>query len=82
MFEVEEILEICYGNPNNKKSSELHFKIRWKGYGSEYDTQEPLGNLSSSTEKLKEYVLRGYSLEYFHYLELLMSYVMAHLVKA
>ncbi|KAG6392868.1 hypothetical protein SASPL_147096 [Salvia splendens] len=33
----------CYGNPNNKISSELNFKIQWKGYGSEYDTWEPLG---------------------------------------
>ncbi|KAL1544610.1 DNA (cytosine-5-)-methyltransferase [Salvia divinorum] len=60
VFEVEEILEVCYGDPNNKKSSELHFKIRWKGYGPEYDTWEPLDGLSSCPEKLKEFVLRGY----------------------
>ncbi|XP_047977309.1 DNA (cytosine-5)-methyltransferase CMT1-like isoform X2 [Salvia hispanica] len=60
VFEVEEILEICYGDPNNKKSSELHFKIRWKGYGPEYDTWEPLDGLSSCPEKLNEFVLKGY----------------------
>ncbi|KAH6803554.1 chromomethylase 3 [Perilla frutescens var. frutescens] len=60
VFEVEEILGICFGDPNGKKCSELHFKIRWKGYGPDYDTWEPLDGLSSCPEKLKEYVLRGY----------------------
>lgn len=60
VYEVEEILEICYGDPNGKKCPELHFKIRWKGYGPDYDTWEPKDGLSSCPEKLKEFVLRGY----------------------
>lgn len=27
VYEVDEILDICYGNPNNKKKPELHFKV-------------------------------------------------------
>ncbi|KAK4478115.1 hypothetical protein RD792_017393 [Penstemon davidsonii] len=60
VFEVDQILEICYGDPNGKKSSALHFKIRWKGYGPEEDTWEPLECLSSCEEKLKEFVLSGH----------------------
>ncbi|KAG6417187.1 hypothetical protein SASPL_119338 [Salvia splendens] len=60
VYEVEEILEVCYGDPNEKNSPELHFKIRWKGYGPDHDTWEPLDGLSSCPEKLKEFVLRGY----------------------
>ncbi|XP_041994274.1 DNA (cytosine-5)-methyltransferase CMT3-like isoform X2 [Salvia splendens] len=60
VYEVEEILKVCYGDPNEKNSPELHFKIRWKGYGPDHDTWEPLDGLSSCPEKLKEFVLRGY----------------------
>ncbi|KAL2507919.1 DNA (cytosine-5)-methyltransferase CMT3 [Forsythia ovata] len=60
VFEVEEILSICYGDPNNNGKSELHFKIRWKGYGPEEDTWEPLDGLSACQEKLKKFVSRGY----------------------
>ncbi|KAL8529092.1 hypothetical protein ACS0TY_006528 [Phlomoides rotata] len=60
IFEVQEILGICYGDPNKKGSSELHFKIRWKGYGPEEDTWEPMECLSSCQEKLKQFVSNGY----------------------
>ncbi|XP_047939640.1 DNA (cytosine-5)-methyltransferase CMT3-like [Salvia hispanica] len=60
VYEVEEILAVCYGDPNEKNSPELHFKIRWKGYGPDHDTWEPLDGLSSCPEKLKEFVLKGY----------------------
>ncbi|KAG6433178.1 hypothetical protein SASPL_104786 [Salvia splendens] len=36
------------------------YQIRWKGYGPEYDTWEPLNGLSSCPEEVKEFVLRGY----------------------
>nr|AVP26960.1 chromomethylase [Salvia miltiorrhiza] len=54
VFEVEEILEVCYGDPNEKESPELHFKM-----GS--NDKEPCIHCSSSCpQKLKEFVLRGY----------------------
>ncbi|KAI3450870.1 hypothetical protein Pfo_007535 [Paulownia fortunei] len=60
VFEVEEILTICYGDPNKTGKPRLHFKIRWKGYGPEEDTWEPLEGLSACEEKLKEFVSSGY----------------------
>ncbi|CAI9761350.1 unnamed protein product [Fraxinus pennsylvanica] len=63
VFEVEEILSISYGDPNDNGKSEMHFKIRWKGYGPEEDTWEPLEGLSACQEKLKKFVSRGYELK-------------------
>ncbi|KAG8387340.1 hypothetical protein BUALT_Bualt02G0011300 [Buddleja alternifolia] len=60
VYEVDEILTICYGDPNHNGKPQLHFKIRWKGYGPEEDTWEPIEGLSACREKLKEFVLRGY----------------------
>ncbi|CAI9774461.1 unnamed protein product [Fraxinus pennsylvanica] len=60
IFEVSEILSICYGDPNKTGKSAMYFKIRWKGYGPEEDTWEPLEGLSDCEEKLKEYVSIGY----------------------
>ncbi|KAL6519679.1 hypothetical protein OROHE_017369 [Orobanche hederae] len=60
VFEVDEILTMCYGDPNKKGKSELHFKIRWKGYGPDEDTWEPMEGLSACKEKLKEFVSSGY----------------------
>ncbi|XP_022890682.1 DNA (cytosine-5)-methyltransferase CMT3 isoform X2 [Olea europaea var. sylvestris] len=59
-FEVAKILSICYGDPNKSGKSALYFKIRWKGYGPEEDTWEPLEGLSDCEEKLKEFVFVGY----------------------
>ncbi|CAA0820719.1 DNA (cytosine-5)-methyltransferase CMT3 [Striga hermonthica] len=58
-YEVEKILAICYGDPNKKRKRQLYFQIRWKGYGPEEDTWEPLENLSDCPEKLKEFVING-----------------------
>ncbi|KAL0369393.1 UNVERIFIED_CONTAM: DNA (cytosine-5)-methyltransferase CMT3 [Sesamum angustifolium] len=63
VFEVEEILAICYGDPNKNGNAKLHCKIRWKGYGPEEDTWEALEGLSTCQEKLKEFVSRGYKLK-------------------
>lgn len=60
IYEVEEILTICYGDPNEIKKPALYFKIRWKGYGPDEDTWEPLDGLSGCEDKLKEFVSRGY----------------------
>ncbi|KAG9155955.1 hypothetical protein Leryth_012031 [Lithospermum erythrorhizon] len=60
VYEVEEILEICYGDPKENNESGLHFKIKWRGYGPEYDTWEPRDCLSGCPEKLKEFVVQGF----------------------
>ncbi|XP_038878295.1 DNA (cytosine-5)-methyltransferase CMT3 [Benincasa hispida] len=60
VFEVEKILAICYGDPNETKKRGLFLKVRWKGYGSDEDTWEPIDGLSNCKEKLKEFVTSGY----------------------
>ncbi|XVE94179.1 hypothetical protein REPUB_Repub01dG0259600 [Reevesia pubescens] len=59
-FEVERLLDICFGDPNKVKKLGLHFKVRWKGYDESYDTWEPIKGLSNCEEKLKEFVIKGY----------------------
>ncbi|KAI4327813.1 hypothetical protein L6164_020231 [Bauhinia variegata] len=59
-FEVQKLIAICYGDPNEVKKPGLYFKVRWKGYGPSDDTWEPLDGLSNCPEKLKEFVTRGY----------------------
>ncbi|GFP96116.1 DNA (cytosine-5)-methyltransferase 1 [Phtheirospermum japonicum] len=60
VFEVDEILAMCHGDPHKKGTRKLLFKVRWKGYGPDEDTWEPLEGLSSCQEKLKEFVSSGY----------------------
>ncbi|KAH6767896.1 hypothetical protein C2S52_018879 [Perilla frutescens var. hirtella] len=60
-FEVQKFVAICYGDPNNLKRKGLHFKVRWKGYGRAEDTWEPIDGLSNCTERIKDFVSRGYS---------------------
>ena len=59
VYEVDEILEICYGDPSGNKEMGFHFKISWKGYGPKHNTWEPIDCLSGCPEKLKEFVVRG-----------------------
>ncbi|KAM6570863.1 putative DNA (cytosine-5)-methyltransferase CMT1 [Cannabis sativa] len=59
-FEVQELLAICHGDPNKLGSKGLYFKVRWKGYGSDEDTWEPIDGLSTCQDKLKEFVTKGY----------------------
>ncbi|XP_073139709.1 DNA (cytosine-5)-methyltransferase CMT3-like [Henckelia pumila] len=60
IYEVQEILSICYGDPNNDKNRGLYFKIRWKNYGAEDDTWEPLEGLSACKDKLRRFVSTSY----------------------
>ncbi|XP_075503916.1 DNA (cytosine-5)-methyltransferase CMT3-like [Primulina tabacum] len=60
IYEVQEILSICYGDPNDNQKPGLYFEIRWKGYGAEDDTWEPLEGLSACKEKLRKFVSTGY----------------------
>ncbi|XP_020221194.1 DNA (cytosine-5)-methyltransferase CMT3 [Cajanus cajan] len=60
IFEVAEILAVCYGDPNKKKEQGLYFKVHWKGYGSDEDSWEPIEGLSNCKEKIKEFVIQGF----------------------
>uniref|UniRef100_A0A2N9I1X4 DNA (cytosine-5-)-methyltransferase n=1 Tax=Fagus sylvatica TaxID=28930 RepID=A0A2N9I1X4_FAGSY len=59
-FEVQNLLAVCYGDPNKMKKPGLYFKVRWKGYGSSEDTWEPIAGLSKCKDKLREFVRKGY----------------------
>ncbi|GAB2279435.1 Alpha-1,3-mannosyltransferase cmt1, partial [Dionaea muscipula] len=56
-FEVEKLLAICYGDPNEANKQGLYFKVRWKGYGPSKDTWEPIEGLRDS---IQDFVGRGY----------------------
>ncbi|KAK4355044.1 hypothetical protein RND71_027238 [Anisodus tanguticus] len=60
IFEVGELLEVCYGDPNKVNKPGLYFKVRWRGYGSEEDTWEPIDGLSECPKKIKEFVAKGF----------------------
>ncbi|GFP90714.1 DNA (cytosine-5)-methyltransferase cmt3 [Phtheirospermum japonicum] len=59
-YEVEKLLAICYGDPNKLKKRGLHFKVRWKGYGKNDDTWEPVDGLGNCKEKIREFVSRAH----------------------
>ncbi|EOY32387.1 Chromomethylase 1, putative isoform 3 [Theobroma cacao] len=61
VFEVEKILAICYGDPKKKGERGLHFQVRWKNYGLEEDTWEPLEGMGDCQECLKDFVTRGFN---------------------
>uniref|UniRef100_M8C940 DNA (cytosine-5-)-methyltransferase n=1 Tax=Aegilops tauschii TaxID=37682 RepID=M8C940_AEGTA len=60
LFEVERLLDICYGDPNKTGNDGLWFKVRWKTYDPSHDSWEPIDGLSDSPECIKEFVQRGY----------------------
>uniref|UniRef100_A0ACD6ALR6 Uncharacterized protein n=1 Tax=Avena sativa TaxID=4498 RepID=A0ACD6ALR6_AVESA len=59
-FEVEKLVDICYGDPNSTGNVGLCFKVRWKTYDPSYDSWEPIDGLSDSPESIKEFVESGY----------------------
>ncbi|KEH27609.1 DNA (cytosine-5)-methyltransferase CMT3-like protein [Medicago truncatula] len=60
VFEVERLLSICYGDPNEDEKPGLYFKVHWKGYDSSYDTWEPIEGLSECKDAMKDFVINGY----------------------
>ncbi|XP_071680555.1 DNA (cytosine-5)-methyltransferase CMT1 [Lolium perenne] len=59
-FEVEKLVDICYGDPNKIERDGLWFKVRWKAYDSSHDTWEPLDGLRDSPQCIKDFVESGY----------------------
>ncbi|KEH28933.1 putative DNA (cytosine-5-)-methyltransferase [Medicago truncatula] len=60
VFEVERLVSVCYGDPNEDEKAGLYFKVQWKGYDTSYDTWEPIEGLSDCKEAMKEFVTKGY----------------------
>ncbi|XP_014661327.1 DNA (cytosine-5)-methyltransferase CMT1-like [Setaria italica] len=60
IFEVEKLLDICYGDPNSTGQVGLWFKVRWKGYDPSYDTWEPMDGLRDCPQCIKDFVESGY----------------------
>ncbi|KAI3894860.1 hypothetical protein MKX03_021180 [Papaver bracteatum] len=60
VYEVEKIIGICYGDPNKKNKPRLHFKVKWKGYGSNEDSWEPMSKLKNCMESVEDFVREGY----------------------
>ncbi|XP_047057529.1 DNA (cytosine-5)-methyltransferase CMT1-like [Lolium rigidum] len=59
-FEVERLIDICYGDPNSIGKVGLWFKVRWRTFDRSEDTWEPVGGLSDSPDCIKEFVQNGY----------------------
>ncbi|KAG0484303.1 hypothetical protein HPP92_008382, partial [Vanilla planifolia] len=60
-FEVLKLVSICYGDPMDSGKHGLKFKVRWKGYGPEEDSWEPLEHLLNCKERVKDFVRDGFS---------------------
>ncbi|KAL0312384.1 UNVERIFIED_CONTAM: DNA (cytosine-5)-methyltransferase CMT2 [Sesamum radiatum] len=59
-YEVSCLVDICYGDPSDRGKCGLHFKVRWKGYGPDEDTWEPIEGLSNCQERIQEFVRKGF----------------------
>ncbi|KAI3468563.1 hypothetical protein Pfo_025226 [Paulownia fortunei] len=59
-YEVSCLLDICYGDPSERGKCGLHFKVRWKGYGPDEDTWEPIEGLSNCQERINDFVTKGF----------------------
>ncbi|CAM0872582.1 unnamed protein product [Alopecurus aequalis] len=59
-LEVWKLVDICYGDPNNARNRCLYFKVRWKGYGPNDDTWEPIEGLGNCDEAIRDFVIEGH----------------------
>ncbi|XP_062179243.1 DNA (cytosine-5)-methyltransferase CMT2-like isoform X2 [Phragmites australis] len=59
-FEVWKLVDICFGDPNNVRKRGLYFKVRWKGYGPNDDTWEPIEGLKNCKEAIRDFVIEGH----------------------
>ncbi|KAL3630783.1 hypothetical protein CASFOL_023767 [Castilleja foliolosa] len=58
-YEVEKLVDICYGDLTDTGKRGLKFKVRWVGYAPSDDTWEPIENLSKCPERIRDFVLQG-----------------------
>ncbi|KAM3229353.1 hypothetical protein ACQJBY_060300 [Aegilops geniculata] len=59
-LEVWKLVDICFGDPNNVRKRCLYFKVRWKGYGPNDDTWEPIEGLGNCNDAIKDFVIEGH----------------------
>ncbi|PIA26452.1 hypothetical protein AQUCO_09300033v1, partial [Aquilegia coerulea] len=60
IFDVEKMIDICFGVPKGFEDRGIYFKVRWEDFGSGDDTWEPIGALSNCTERVREFVISGH----------------------
>jgi hypothetical protein len=53
-WEIEDVLRSRVTGKNKRKE----WRIKWKGFGSEHNTWEPLENLSNAADKIQEFEQR------------------------
>ncbi|XP_010518848.1 PREDICTED: DNA (cytosine-5)-methyltransferase CMT2 isoform X2 [Tarenaya hassleriana] len=58
-FEVEKLVDICYGDPGKTGKAGLKFKVHWRGYSCSEDSWEPAENLSTCQDSIREFVRNG-----------------------
>ncbi|KAL0400479.1 UNVERIFIED_CONTAM: DNA (cytosine-5)-methyltransferase CMT2 [Sesamum latifolium] len=58
-YEVEKLVDICYGDPTETGKLGLKFKVRWVGYGPSDDTWEPIESLRKCQDRIRDFVLKG-----------------------
>ncbi|CAL4910919.1 unnamed protein product [Urochloa decumbens] len=59
-FEVWKLVDICFGDPNGVRNRGLYFKVRWKGYGPNDDTWEPIEGLRNCKDAIRDFVIEGH----------------------
>ncbi|CAN6335937.1 unnamed protein product [Urochloa humidicola] len=59
-FEVWKLVDICFGDPNGVRNRGLYLKVRWKGYGPNDDTWEPIEGLKNCKEAIRDFVIEGH----------------------
>ncbi|KAG0517431.1 hypothetical protein BDA96_09G088900, partial [Sorghum bicolor] len=60
-FEVWKLVDICFGDPNGVRKRALYFKVRWKGYGPNDDTWEPMEGLKNCKDAIRDFVIEGHN---------------------
>ncbi|KAK4384758.1 DNA (cytosine-5)-methyltransferase CMT2 [Sesamum angolense] len=58
-YEVEKLVDICYGDPSDTGKRGLKFKVRWVGYGPSDDTWEPIESLRKCQDRIRDFRTKG-----------------------